>query len=343
MVPAAGRGQGGSTRLAPRHTRWVPRDGVVPGGSLRIRSRAACAAEVWRVWTRSLRRPVFRAVRLSTRYSAGAPGLLCVDANTSTLGSEDATAGSRARVRVRALPSRLGRGGLPGTSGCASPFLWPFLLIPVFARPPQRSCRPVCVCLCFPFPPFPPPPHFLCAPSVARRLLFPALGILGPGALWLPPPHFCGFPLLSSACPRPAYSLPLFGFFPCVPLALARLVCSPSLIPCRFSIFCPPPPPLRSVVCVVLPLVSCCAVRWCALSPVLCHGVGGLRVFVVLHGALLGGRCSVRCVASCGVVRPPRWRACAVLCCGAAPRLCRFAWLWSRVVLFSLVSCGAVV
>ena len=42
MGPRRGRGSG----LAPRHTRSGPRDGVVPGGSLRRRSWAACAAVV---------------------------------------------------------------------------------------------------------------------------------------------------------------------------------------------------------------------------------------------------------------------------------------------------------
>ena len=45
----------------------------------------------WRVWTRSLTRPVSRTVRLSTGDSAGAPGLFRVDADTSPCGSEDAT------------------------------------------------------------------------------------------------------------------------------------------------------------------------------------------------------------------------------------------------------------
>ena len=46
FVPAAGPRRGGGAGLAPRCTRSGPRDGVVPGGSLRRWSRAACAAVV---------------------------------------------------------------------------------------------------------------------------------------------------------------------------------------------------------------------------------------------------------------------------------------------------------
>ena len=80
--------------LAPRRTGLWPRDGLVPGGSLRRRSPAARAALVLRVLTRSLRRPVSHTVRSLTRDLAGAPGLFGVDANTSPCGSDNATPGS---------------------------------------------------------------------------------------------------------------------------------------------------------------------------------------------------------------------------------------------------------
>ena len=76
----------------------------------------------WRVWTRSLTRPVSRTVRRSTGASAGAPGLFRVDADTSPCGSEDATPGSPACVPVLVRPDRVGRAGLPGAFWCASPF-----------------------------------------------------------------------------------------------------------------------------------------------------------------------------------------------------------------------------
>ena len=71
----------GGPRLAPRHTPSGPGCGVVPGGSPRRQSWAACAAVVLRVWTRSLTRPVSRTVRLAAGCLAGAPGLR-VDAGT---------------------------------------------------------------------------------------------------------------------------------------------------------------------------------------------------------------------------------------------------------------------
>ena len=46
IVPAAGPRRGRGAGLAPRRTHSGPRDGVVPGGSLRRRSWAACAAVV---------------------------------------------------------------------------------------------------------------------------------------------------------------------------------------------------------------------------------------------------------------------------------------------------------
>ena len=49
FLPAAGPCRGKDAGLAPRHTRSGPRDGVVPGGSLRLLSWAACAAAVC-VW-----------------------------------------------------------------------------------------------------------------------------------------------------------------------------------------------------------------------------------------------------------------------------------------------------
>ena len=58
FVPAAGPCRGTGAGRAPRRTRSGPRDWVVPGGSLRLRSWAACAVVVWRMWTRSLARPV---------------------------------------------------------------------------------------------------------------------------------------------------------------------------------------------------------------------------------------------------------------------------------------------
>ena len=114
MVPAPGPCRGRVPGLAPRHTRLGPRDGVLPGGSLRRQSWAACAAAFWRVGTRSLRRLVSCLVRRSMGDYGGAPWLFFVDADTFPFGSEDTTPGCRACVCVLALLGRVGQAGLPG-------------------------------------------------------------------------------------------------------------------------------------------------------------------------------------------------------------------------------------
>ena len=122
MVPAAGPCRGRGAGLAPRRTRSGPHNGVVPGGSLRRASWAACAAVVRRVRTWSLTRPVFPYPSSFDGDSASAPVLFYVDAYTSPLRSEDATPGFRACVRVPALLGRVGRAGLPCVFLGTSPF-----------------------------------------------------------------------------------------------------------------------------------------------------------------------------------------------------------------------------
>ena len=127
----------------------------------------------FRVWTRSLTRPVSRTVRLSTGDSVGAPGMFRVDADTAPFGSEDATPGSRACVRVRALFGRVGQAGLPGAFWCAS-------LSPVAALGALLVCSaplgwgcPVCGCcwvLIF---------FSLLRPRCPRQSLFSGPGCLG--------------------------------------------------------------------------------------------------------------------------------------------------------------------
>ena len=67
-----------------------------------------------RVWTQSLTRPFSRTVRPSTGDSAGAPELFRVDADTSPCGSQDATRGSSACVRVLVFLGQVRQAGLPG-------------------------------------------------------------------------------------------------------------------------------------------------------------------------------------------------------------------------------------
>ena len=230
FVPAARPCRGKGAGRAPRRTLSGPHDGVVPGGSLQLRSWAACAAVVWRVWTRSLTRPVSCAARLSTGDSAGAPGLIRVDADIAPFGSEDAMPGSSACVRVCALLGRVGRASLPGAFWCASPFpvasLCALLVCPapsalglpsLLLCPPVVSgvpCRPAggALGLGVLLPPLPPPLIFfllfLCPlllfsfrPHCLRRLVFSGRPCLGPWPLVVPqhPPFFFPFLFFSSS------------------------------------------------------------------------------------------------------------------------------------------------
>ena len=156
----------------------------------------------WRVWTRSLTRRVSRTARLSTGDSVGAPGLFRVDGDTSPCRSEDATPGSRACVRARALLGQVGRAGLPGAFWCASPFpVAAFSLF--FVWPPPGLGRPVCCVFFF--------SSSLCPPPLS-----PAFGVFLPGVPSAlvscsppplsPPPFFCSLVFCS---------LLFFSFFFC--------------------------------------------------------------------------------------------------------------------------------
>ena len=333
FVPAAGPCRGKGAGRAPRRTRSGPRDGVVPGGSLRLRSWAACAAVVWRVSTRSLTRPVSRTVRLSMGDLAGAPGLVCVDADTAPFGSVDATPRSRACVRVRALLGQVGRAGLPGAFRCASPFLWPVLVRALLVRPPPGLGCPVCGCcwvsffffFCF----FPSPPSLrprcllLCvfsgpgclglwrlvapcppvAPCCLLLCVFSGLGCLGPWRLAAAPP----FPLLP---PRVALRRLLLCVFSGLPWVFA---------PCH-------PPPFFFPLFLVFSLSVCFSSSFFAGGAVrggfMCLGPSAVLVCASVVLSL-----SLRCV---------RWMVlCGVGC---------WAWLSSAVSWWVLVSCfgGAV-
>ena len=294
----------------------------------------------WLVWTRSLTRPVSRTVRLSTGDSAGAPGLFRVDADTSPCGSEDATPGSRACLRVLALLGRVGRAGLPGAFWCASPFplaalsfcfAWPppgwgcpslfrcccRSSLVVFLGLPLLGSRLVCVlrlavgCSLVVVPP--PPPHFVSPVFVAPAcglgvffFFFPSCAPVDSGFLWFPAPGALGL----GACVVCFVGLPLLGS----PCACPCFV-PPLAVGCSRVVAAPPPPPFvsrgfrscRSALCAVL----CCA------SP----------------GAVLR-RAAARCVARC----------CAVVCCVAlvwCRCLLRRA-LWRCPSLWGPVLCGAV-
>ena len=165
-----------------------------------------------RVWTRSLTRLVSRTPHLSTKDSAGALGLFRVDADTFCFSQEDATTGSGACVRVRALLGRVGRAGLPGAFWCISPFRWP--LCPSALLGPLRDgiapflsfCLPS-VCFFLPSP---------CAPAVSGFLWVPAPGVMGLGAPCPPPrPPLSLFFLLSFSLRRRCVWLSLVSGFGC--------------------------------------------------------------------------------------------------------------------------------
>ena len=322
----------------------------------------------WRVWTRSLTRPVSRTVRLSTGDSAGAPGLFRVDADTSRCGSEDATPGSRACLRVLALLGRVGRAGLPGAFWCASPFPLAALSFCFAWPPPGWGCPSLFRCLPFLVGCFSQPPAAWLAP-----LLCPPLGrwLLFGGCSPAPPPF------VSRVFVAPACGLGVFFFFfssssvrpRCLRLSLVsgpgcpgprRLRClfcwpSASWLSVRLSLFrafplavgcsrvvaAPPPPPLCPAVfvpaarcclpcCAVRPPVRCCAALLRVVSP-------GVVLFVwcvllLALGAVVRS-CVLCCFLWCAVVR----------CCPCLAAWSASLWLvWFAVVPCFPVSCSMV-
>ena len=276
----------------PRRGRWA-RSASYPFGA----PRCGCPWRVtpalvlgcvrcggWRVWTRSLTRPVSRTVRRSTGDLAGAPGLFRVDAYTASCGSEDATPGSRACVRVLALLGRVGRAGLPGAFWCASPFPLAALafcfalpplgwgcprLGPFFLFPLPSSARPLCLLLSLVSGPGCPGP-WRCVTFVLLASRLSALRALSlllccpPGCCLLPggclpPPPFvsCGFscrrsvPCVFFSLSAPPLSLAFSGFRPRVPWALA--LC--------FAFFFPP----ASRLSVRSPFLFSCLAFGCSL------------------------------------------------------------------------------
>ena len=308
--PCRGRGAG----LAPRRTRTGPRDGVVPGRSLRLRSWAGCAAVVWRVWTRSLTRPVSCTVRRSTEDWAGAQGLFPVDADTSPFGWEDATPGSRACVRVPALLGRVGRVGHPGALQCGSPFLWP--IRPAALLSPLRAWVALVVFFCFFC-------FFVSIFFFAPRCLCPRclrLFVLsGPGCPW---PLALSFPSAPPP-PPPAHAPPLF-----VLLFFLSLV---HRFFCYFFFFLfppPPPPPPPRPFSISFPLL--CFSSW------VCFFWGGFRPPLLCVRS--GCRCAVR------VLLLARWGALpwsrVVPCCCAVPGVCLVPWPCFAAFLGACFACA---
>ena len=334
IVPAAGPRRGRGAGLSASYPFGAPRWGCpwrVPPAS--VLGCVRCGG--WRVWTRSLTRPVSRTVRLSTGDSAGAPGLFRVDADTSPCGSEDATPGSRACLRVLALLGRVGRAGLPGAFWCASPFPLAALSFCFAWPPPGWGCPSLFRCCCLS-----PLVVFLGLPLLGSRLVCVLRLAVGCSLVVAPPPRpplclgfsslllvalvffFFFFFFLRAPPLSPAFS----GFRPRVPwasaLALFVLLAfrfSALRAPVPLSCFplgcwllprgcCPPPPPpfvsrgfrsRRSVLCAVLCCASPGAVRCCAAL---------LRV--VSPGVVL----------ACAVLRSFGAAACCAVPSGAARR-----------------------
>ena len=295
----------------------------------------------WRVWTRSLARPVSRTVRRSAGDSAGSPGLFCVDANTFPCGSEDATPGSRVCVRVLAPLGRVGRAVLPGAFSCAAPFrsplslsallrpLWARVASFLFLRLPLFSLFFCCFCF------------FFAVPFARPRCLWlspvSGPGCLGPGRCLCAPTPLLSFFFFPSCQFAPPLSLAFSGFRPRVPWALA--LCAPALLspspPFFFPAFWAPPP--ASLVCVVG--IPCSVLRVLSLFCVSSPTVGCSLVvapappFLCLTAFVAAARCSVSLffflLCSCLLAR----RSSAVLAVCSSPPRCAHGALCRLVLL----------
>ena len=359
IVLAAGPCRGKGAGRAPRRTCSVPRNVVVSGRSLRLRSPAACAAVVWRVWTLSLTRPVYSTVRLSTGGRPLYRGCFVWTPTPPLLGRRTPRPGP-ARVCVRALLGLVRRAGLPGAFWCASPFLWP-----LFVRPlPGLTC-PVCGCcwvfssfslFSFPFlrprhllrsvffspgclgpwrlavlPPAPPPLFFpfLCAPAVSGVSCFPARGALGLGFLWssAPAPFFMSFFVFPCFFPF-FFFFVFFVVFVVFPFAPPCLLCSlasgPGCCGPWRSVVLPRGPPLHFVF--LLPALVC---RWCGSRAGLCVLGCGVCWCVLLWALCPGGGPCV--LVLCCWVLPGCAHSVCVVACRVAVLWCVLCFAWCCV------------
>ena len=320
---------------------------------------------VWRVWTRSLTRPVSHTACLSMGDSAGAPWLFYVDADTASFGSKDATPGSRVCVRVRAFfavlrgPASRARFGVPHL------FLSPFLLLSLSARALRAGVALLVLFLGL--------PPLLCATLVPGVLCFPARGALGLGVLWSSPPLIFVFfsfpPPCVFVCPFCFLFPGLFFFLSSLPPVLAlRCRAGVSWSVGRVRVCCCGPCAsagaavcLRSVVrctlpvppCFVMPVVLCVpvgAVLAALLFPLPPCGVvlGRLvRWFFFASGLRwlrpppLGGW--LRCRVLWFVVRRVVWCVlCCVRCCVACLSFCAvLCWVVLCCCCCALFSCVA--
>ena len=256
IVPAAGPCRGKGAGHAPRRTRSGPRDGVVPGWSLRVQSWAACAALVWRVWNRSLTHPVSRTVRSSMGDSAGAPGLFRVGADTAPFN----VGGRHARVPgvcVCPCSSWLGRVGRPPGRVLVRLTFPVAVLSFFFVRPPRAGVARASGVFCFRCS------FLFLLTSPLASPLFPAFCASRPWVPWALALFIASYP------PDPP---PFFSFL--------VLFCCPAFLPlCApltpFLVFAPlpsPPAPFSCVFCVLFffsffphhpPCAPLCCCFWC--------------------------------------------------------------------------------
>ena len=347
IVPAAGPRRGRGAGLSALYPFGAPRWGCpwrVPPAS--VLGCVRCGG--WRVWTRSLTRPVSRTVRLSTGDSAGAPGLFRVDADTSPCGSEDATPGSRACLRVLALLGRVGRAGLPGAFWCASPFLLAALSFCSAWPPPGWGCPSLFRCCCLS-----PLVVFLGLPLLGSRLVCVLRLALLCSLVVAPPPRP---PLCLGFSSLLLVALVFFFFFSsfsvrprCLRLSLVSgpgcrgprrlrcLFCWPSAsrlsvrlclfrafplaVGCSRVVAAPPPfvsrgfRSCRSVLCAVLCCASPGAVRCCAaLLRVVSPGV------VLACAVLRSFGAAACCAVPSGAARRSGALCSAALCFAVFPR-----------------------
>ena len=325
-MPAAGPRRGGGGARTPRCTRSGPRYGLVLDGFLRRWSWAACAALFWRVWARSLTRPVFCAVCLSKGGSAGAPQLFRMDADTFPFWLEDATLVSRACVRVRAPLGLVGCAGLACVFCCASPFLVALLGL-LFLCPTPCGLGLPCLWL------------LLCVPSLRPQCLQLCVFSV-PGCLSRPPPPLLSAPPPFVSCVSVFFlffsrfiRLVFFPFLRCSAvlrravmcwLCSAGMVCVSWAVACVGACCCRHCAPAGAVWCLscvvwcALVVHALCdvlfALRWCrADRPSLARlwYRAGAACGAVLVCCVLLSCCAV--LAACCCVLAVDWRSCAVL------------------------------
>ena len=205
----------------------------------------------------------FPHCRLSTGYSADAPGLFRVDANTSPFGSHDATPESRVCVLVRA-PLWPRQAGLPlGRVLVRLTFRLAVLYFFLVRLPQGWGCP----CLDFSF--------LLFSFPLARRLL-PAFCASRPWVLWALTLFVCSAPP-----PPPLFYFPFLFFFQAPPCLGFSFVSGPGCPgPVRF-VAARPPPPLSLFVFVFLffnvpaflwfpPLCATAPPAWVSFSSSVC-------------------------------------------------------------------------